>query len=403
MPHFDDVDSIPEVGEELSRAIAELRRESVDAAVLTSCENVTYTTGFPVPMHVGPIAAFAGVWPLAIAVIDCTEEQVVLIVADAYLQDAVRAVDTRRCQVLSFPTFGHFEPVDCAKEYGQHFTSVLSSLFAGIQPKVVAVEYHALPVPLHESLVDALPRSNLVSAQQALNRARWTKTSREIALLRRVSAIADEGQRALVELARTTNSPTSEIELWSKIECRMAALAGSRLTITGELVSGPRIATVAPGGPINRRVHPGDSGLMDISPRYAGYWADCTNTVVFGGPPSSEQRRYFRAARDAFETAVSLLRPGTKCSDIEQAVRKTFAAHGFPIAHYSGHQVGVSVNEQPRLVPYDHSIVEPGMVFAIEPGVYAGPEGSLGARAERMVLVTEDGPEILSQFPWGID
>jgi Xaa-Pro aminopeptidase len=53
-------------------------------------------------------------------------------------------------------------------------------------------------------------------------------------------------------------------------------------------------------------------------------------------------------------------------------------------------------------VPYDDTPIQPGMVFAVEPGVYEGPGGSFGARSEKMVLVTEHGPEILSRFEWGI-
>ena len=70
--------------------------------------------------------------------------------------------------------------------------------------------------------------------------------------------------------------------------------------------------------------------------------------------------------------------------------------------HYMGHQIGATVNELPRLVPYDHTPIRANMVFAVEPGAYEGPGGDFGARSEKMVWVTETGPEILSQFDWGI-
>ena len=73
------------------------------------------------------------------------------------------------------------------------------------------------------------------------------------------------------------------------------------------------------------------------------------------------------------------------------------------MAHYAGHQIGVTVNENPRLVPYDRTPIAAGMVFSVEPGAYQGPGGTFGARSEKMVLVTEDGPEILSRFRWGIE
>jgi len=98
------------------------------------------------------------------------------------------------------------------------------------------------------------------------------------------------------------------------------------------------------------------------------------------------------------EAGAEALRPGARARDVEKAVRVAFAKHHLPVAHYSGHQIGTSVNERPRLVQYDDSIIEPNMVFAVEPGAYGGET----ARAEKVVLVTETGPEILSSFEWGM-
>jgi Xaa-Pro aminopeptidase len=79
------------------------------------------------------------------------------------------------------------------------------------------------------------------------------------------------------------------------------------------------------------------------------------------------------------------------------------AGYGFEPAHYTGHQIGVVVNEPPRAVRYDNSEVRAGMVFAIEPGAYAGAEVGTGSRSEKVVLVTESGAELLSGFTWGME
>ena len=99
---------------------------------------------------------------------------------------------------------------------------------------------------------------------------------------------------------------------------------------------------------------------------------------------------------------MAALRPGALACNAAAAAEATFASHGLPMAHYAGRQIGVTVNEDPRLVPYDRTPIEAGMVFSVEPGAYQGPGGSFGARSEKMVLVTESGPEILSRFNWGI-
>ena len=142
--------------------------------------------------------------------------------------------------------------------------------------------------------------------------------------------------------------------------------------------------------------------LMDLSVRVAGYWSDCTNVCVVDVEPTSDQLRFFRAARDAFEAAVERLRPGYVARDADEAARAAFATHGLEPRHYTGHQIGVTVNEDPRLVSYDSTPIEPGMVFSVEPGAYGGDLGT-GARCERVVIVHEDGPEIVSRFRWGMD
>ena len=71
--------------------------------------------------------------------------------------------------------------------------------------------------------------------------------------------------------------------------------------------------------------------------------------------------------------------------------------------HYMGHQIGVTVNELPRVVPYDDTPIQASMVFSLEPGAYEGEGGTFGARSEKMVLVTESGPEVISTFDWGIN
>jgi Xaa-Pro aminopeptidase/Xaa-Pro dipeptidase len=191
--------------------------------------------------------------------------------------------------------------------------------------------------------------------------------------------------------------------MWCEISNQIFMEAGREIPLSGELVTGPRSTVVLyPNGPRNRITEVGDAALMDLSGRFQGYWFDCTNTHIIAGRPTSEETRYAKASQDACEAAMAALKPGAKASDAANAAEAAFARHGLPMAHYAGHQIGVSVNELPRLVPYDHSVIEPGMVFSVEPGAYQGKDGTFGARSEKMVLVTATGPEILSTFEWGI-
>lgn len=386
--------------EERERACRALEADGIEFALLASPENVTYASGFAVPLHVGPPAAFAGVNPLALALLGVRDRRLRLIVVDFYASKAMEAAG--KTNVVSFDSFGHFAPIDPLLSYTETILRALreAGLSGGSRTKL-GVEKAMLPAHLAEMIGRAFPHVQLTEVVPQMERARAIKTKRELALLREAARVLDCGHRKLAELA-ADGGPASEFELWRDIESAVVEAAGGRVTITGELLTGPRIALIAPGGPISREVRSGDAGLLDISPRVNGYWADSSNVVVFGAEPSREQRRYFAAAREAFDVAVDALKPGVRCCDVELAIRRTLEAHGFPLAHYAGHQIGVSVNEWPKLVPYDKTPVQAGMVFAIEPGVYEGDGGGHGARAERMVAVTETGAELLNHFPWGI-
>ena len=155
----------------------------------------------------------------------------------------------------------------------------------------------------------------------SLDRARLTKTRREIQLLRNAARVLDAGQIALVRAAREF-SDTTELGVWAAVSTAVmeAADKPSPVTLIGELVTGPRTAVVRyPGGPQPRRIAAGDTGILDISVRVDGYWGDCNNAVVFGKEPTQEQKKYFKATRDGFEAAVATLRPGVRCCDTGRA------------------------------------------------------------------------------------
>ena len=178
---------------------------------------------------------------------------------------------------------------------------------------------------------------------------------------------------------------------------------GRLVPVTGELVMGERTNLVKwPGGPVARQVKTGDSAILDISPRVNGYWGDCSNVGVFGQEPDAKQKRFFNAVRETFDMALERMKPGAVCSELAALIMANYEQHGFTVPHYCGHQLGVSVNETPRIVPYDHSVMRENMVFCLELGLYEGEGGTTGVRLERMIRITKDGNEVLNQFPWGM-
>jgi Xaa-Pro aminopeptidase len=266
----------------------------------------------------------------------------------------------------------------------------------------LGVEGRALPHGATSLIAESFPGVQVVEIDDALEAARCIKTPREIGLLRRATHIGDVGHRALAELAATAGR--NEADMYAAVIGRMWQAAGHEIPVSGELVTGPRTTSVNyPGGPRDRVTEPGDGALMDISLRLDGYWCDCTNTHVIGGvAPTEHQKKYARASQAAFEAGFGALRPGALASDVWAAANAAYEKHGLAMPHYMGHQIGATVNELPRLVPYDHTPIQANMVFAMEPGAYEGAGGTFGARSEKVIRVTETGAELLSQFEWGI-
>lgn len=383
--------------EETLRARTEIAADGCDFALLSSIHNVTYASGFEVPTPIGAGAETA--YGPSLALLDARSDGSRLIVSAANAAAAQAQSQLRDTAV--FATFDSFTPRDSKAEFVDQARTAL--LDAGLRstPATLGVEARSTPWAITEMLVREFPHLTLVDVDDALARARAIKTPREIERLRRAAQVCAAGHRALAELCRTAGR--TEFEMWGEICRTMFDVVGRDVPVTGELVTGPRTTTVNyPGGPRTRTTERGDAALMDISQRVDGYWSDCTNTHVVEAEPTPTQRRFAHVSQAAFAACVERLRPGVRASEAWQAADAVYRDAGIPMPHYMGHQIGVVVNELPRLVPYDHTEIRAGMVFAVEPGAYQGAGGAFGARSEKMVLVTEAGPEILADFEWGI-
>ena len=144
--------------------------------------------------------------------------------------------------------------------------------------------------------------------------------------------------------------------------------------------------------------HPGDVLVTGASAPVWGYLSELERTMIVG-EPTPEQERLFSHMKALQEVAFEAILPGALCSDVDKAVRGYFAqqelfAHW---RHHTGHAIGLRYHEGPFLDTGDHTEIRPGMVFTVEPGLYAPELG--GFRHSDTVLVTEKGIEILTYYP----
>ncbi len=383
--------------QELERARGELQAIGADFALLSSGDNVTYVSHFEVPVDFGASATLACAPPMA--AINVKDGATALIIPNSYEKDAKQQSES--VEVQSYTPVDWWVPTDGRANYINLLRDTLKQLGLGRSVVNVAIEERTLPASALRLIMAEFPNVQIIEAGTALAAARAIKSEYELEKLRFAAEVNKAGQ---TELRRQTQEAgKNEFDMWAAVINAMEKKAGHPLMVFGELVTGSRCKWVNyPGGPKDVVTKPGDLALMDMSPRVNGYWSDTTNTMVIGGVPATDkQKRYGVAAREAFHAAAEMLRPGKQAKDAFIAANAAFEKHGLKIGHYAGHQIGVSVNEAPRLVPYDETPIRAGMVFSIEPGAYEGEHGDTGARMEKSVIVHESGPEIICDFEWG--
>ncbi|WKD59308.1 M24 family metallopeptidase [Corynebacterium caspium] len=237
-----------------------------------------------------------------------------------------------------------------------------------------------------------LPEFEAVLAATALKDLFMRKDSAEIEELRQVAKAIDTVHAqvpALLQAGRTEAEVAADIEQLILIEHREVDFI-----IVG---SGPNGAN--PHHSFSDRVlEDGDIVVVDIGGTYGvGYHSDCTRTYRVGGAPQPEEiPAAYRVLKEAQEAAVQAIRPGVKAAEIDAVARDilTAAGYGEQFFHRVGHGIGLSTHEEPFIMAGNELILEPGMAFSVEPGVYF--EGKWGARIEDIVVVTTDGCERLN-------
>jgi Xaa-Pro aminopeptidase len=366
----------------LARIRAEMREAGVSALVVTSLPNVRYLCGF------SGSAGFVLVTPdacrlvvdfryatAARAIVDGhpdLESAVAIVVPPrSYDETLVELLQDRRARRIG---------IEAAHMSVLRFNR-LSATLAGAAPTLLDSE---TPCPV------------LVPTERLVERCRAVKDEDEVAVLReagrRLAAVA-------LEVPALVREGRSELEVAADIEAALRRHGFERPAFVTIVASGPNGAHphARPG---RRRMAAGEGVVLDFGGVYDGYCVDLSRTVAIGAPPA-EIRRIHAAVAEAQAAAIAAVRPGVPASAVDAAAREVLDRYGLGDAfgHGTGHGLGLEVHEEPRVgqpvTGLPDAVLEPGMVFTIEPGVYV--EGLGGVRIEDDVLVTGSGGVVLSR------
>ena len=187
----------------------------------------------------------------------------------------------------------------------------------------------------------------------------------------------------------------SEKEVAACLESSMRRAGADGIAFETIVASGWRGA-LPHGKASDKKIRRGELVIIDMGVYFEGYNSDQTRVYVVGSP-TSMHKKIFNIVRDAHDRAIERIRPGVKASEVDDTARSYIARAGYGryFGHGTGHGIGLKVHEGPVISPMSKDVLEEGMVFTIEPGIYIPEWG--GIRIEDMVVVTSDGCDILTK------
>lgn len=378
---------------EMRRRVTDLRKvmadNGVDATVFTSYHNINYYSDFL-------YTSFGRNYALVVT-------------ADSHVTVSAN-IDAGQPWRRSFDD--NIVYTDWQRDNFQHaIATVLAN--AGVTQGRLGVEDDHIAPMLRGQIAETLPRFELVDISAVTMAQRMVKSPEEIALIKEGARVADVGGTAVVE-AIHEGVPEYEVAL-AGTQAMVREIASTfphaELRDTWVWFQSGVNTDGAHNWPTTRQVRRGDILSLNCFPMIAGYYTALERTLIYG-EPSAEQLRYWRVNTAVHEAGQKLIRPGAVCQDIAGELNEIFDKEGLlesrtfgyghsfgVLSHYYGREAGLELRED------IDTVLRPGMVVSMEPMITI-PEGQPGAggyREHDILVVTEDGAENITGFPYGPD
>ncbi|MFD1393203.1 M24 family metallopeptidase [Lacticaseibacillus jixianensis] len=346
--------------------------QSLDVAYISNFTNINYFTGF----FSDPEERITGLFVFP--------DQEPLLFVPALSIEAVKKVGWPYA-VVGY--LDHEEPfaliADALKQ------RVASPLRWGIEKDDLAVfKFEAIMRQFPQATFPA-DASRFIEAQQLI------KTPSEIAQMEEAGRQADRAFAAGFKALRTgitEQGVVAEIE-YAMMKEGVMHMSFDTIVQAGEDAADPH------GGPEQVAIKPGELVLFDLGTDNHGYMSDATRTVAFGQGVSAKAQELHKVCLEAQLTAQAAVRPGMRAAALDKIARDiiTKAGYGEYFNHRLGHGIGMSTHEFPSIMAGNDMLLQPGMCFSIEPGIYV--PGVAGVRIEDCVHVTETGCEPFTHTP----
>lgn len=258
--------------------------------------------------------------------------------------------------------------------------------------KILGVDKN-LPARFLLRLMELDSASGYKNTSACVDTVRSCKDDEEIVLMREASRVNDE---AMAELKTRVRDGMNERELASQLK-EIYARMGAYEYSFDPLVGFGKCAAIGHYEAGNTKLREGDCILIDMGCIKNGYCSDMTRTFFYK-KVSDEHRKVYETVLKAQKAAEAMIKPGVRFCDIDKTARDiiTQAGYGDKFTHRLGHSIGIECHEYGDVSSVNENVVQEGMIFSIEPGIYL--EDDMGVRIEDLVLVTHDGVEILNHY-----
>ena len=278
-------------------------------------------------------------------------------------------------------------------EWEQAFRNAAQVL--GLDGKRIGVEPRAMRLLEFRYIKASAPEAEYPDASDVLASLRIKKDKAEVEAMRRAVKIAQDGLEATIPFIKIG---MTERELSSELVMQLLKHGSdSEMPFSPIVSSGPN-STNPHASPSERKLQAGDMLVVDWGAAYNGYVSDLTRTFSVG-EVDAEYAKIHKIVQESNAAGRAAAKPGMPCANVDKAARDVIekAGYGKYFTHRVGHGIGMEGHEDPYMRGDNMQLLEPGMAFTVEPGIYL--TGRNGVRIEDNVVITEAGVDCLSDMP----
>jgi len=354
------------------RLNASLRTSGLDAVILNPGPTLTYLSGLHFHLMERPVV-----------LLFAKDQDPAIVLPELELQKVSSL--PYKLQVFSYP--------ENPAEWDSAFRKAVQAL--GLAGKRIGVEPRQLRLLEFRHVKSGAPEADYPDASDVLSGLRLRKDKAEVDAMRRAVKIAQDALEATIPFIKVG---MSEKEISSELVMQLLKHGSDSEMPFAPIVSGGPNGANPHASPSERKLQVGDMLVVDWGAAYDGYISDLTRTFAVG-EVDDEFRKIHKIVQDANAAGRAAGKPGVPCADVDKAARDVIekAGYGVYFTHRTGHGIGMEGHEEPYMRGDNMQILEPGMAFTVEPGIYIPNRN--GVRIEDNVVITETGADVLSDMP----